>query len=118
MTPDEPPLSEEAADVWIEFSGDARAQAFKVPDRFVGGWPIPAQVNVLVEAQIDLHGGVWPDEGTEEYQAAQAPWRQILQLRGGGPSGLHPEAELYVLIQAPDLAAARWDQAWVTVQYY
>jgi hypothetical protein len=118
MTPDEPPLDEERTDVWVEFSGDKRAEAFKVPDRFVGGWPIPTQANVFVEAGIDLNGGQWPDEGTAEYQAAQDHWRQIVQLRGGGPTGLHREAELYVMVDEGDLAAGRWDQAWVAVQYY
>jgi hypothetical protein len=119
MTPDDPLLSEQGEAVWFEqLTGDP---ALKAPERFVGGWPIAAQSSVLIEADLDLAGGGrWPDEDSPERRHAEAHWRQLLQLRGGDPSlgRLNSEAELYVLIDDDDLAAARWADAWVAVQYY
>lgn len=109
MAPEDLPLDEAANDRWSAFLEDDAAGRFAAPGLVVGGWPVAAQGSIFHQLAEELG---------DEMAQTERSWRLVLQIGAQAP-GLKwlGDGQLYVLIETQDLAARRWDQAWVTMQY-
>ena len=118
--PGAPVLTPEEADALAEAIDDDEAEP--PPEVRLGGWPMLIQNDIQSEAQLASNGVdtlSGPDHARGEALLAEAwRWRLLLEIGSVDAAGMMwgDVGSLYFQMRDDDLAAGRWDRAWMALQ--
>ena len=113
-------LTDEELDAYDDLQGMIRAPH---PEHQILGHPFPVQNGVADNAEVSFGGPLPEDREGAEYrrrQDAVRGWRLLLQVDSDNALGVSwgDSGMLYFLLRDDDLAARRFDAAWLVLQCY